>query len=149
VGALAFFPGIWLYGAYTYTYSQPYTFRNHTATNNNNSSNSSRQDDGGVNQTKPVECLCAAYQECGCDDNGNSTFLDSLIGNGSYSALNQTLVTVADVNGTSTILINGTLPNGTTVSGGTADASAAVRMVVEASGYWVMIVLVGCTVLLV
>lgn len=78
--------------------------------------------------------------------------MDSLIGNGSYAALNQSVVTVADVNGTSTILINGTLPNGTTASGGTTSASGASslgRGLMEASGYWVVIALVGCTVLMV
>jgi hypothetical protein len=87
------------------------------------------------------------YAECGCDDNGNTTFLDSLIGDGSYSGLNLSLVNVADVNGTSTIILNGTLPNGTTASGGTEDAfSAGARTVIEASGYWVMVALVGMTV---
>jgi hypothetical protein len=55
---------------------------------------------------------------------------------------------VADINGTSTIILNGTLPNGTTTAGGTENANGAQRML-EASGYWVMIALVGCTVLLV
>jgi hypothetical protein len=96
--------------------------------------------------------LCAAYEECGCDDSGNTTFLDSLIEDGTYSALNQSMVTVADVNGTSTILLNGTLPNGTTIPGGTENANhagAGMRDLVEASGYWVMIALVGCTVFLI
>jgi hypothetical protein len=93
------------------------------------------------------------YAECGCDDNGNTTFLDSLIGDGTYSKLNQSLVSVVDYpNGTSIIAINGTLPNGTTTAGGTEDAngtSDAIRSMVQASGYWVMIALVGCTVLMV
>jgi hypothetical protein len=144
--ALALLPGLWIYGAYSYPYTHPYTFRNHTATSN---ITSKRDDSTGVNETRSVNCLCAQYQECSCDDSGNTTFLDELIGNGSYQALNQSLVTVADVNGTSTILINGTLPNGTTASGGTENASAAVKAIVEASGYWAMIALVGCTVLLV
>jgi hypothetical protein len=158
-GALALYPGIWAYGAYGYNYHNPYTFRNQSAnaTNTNSTSDSKRsiltilverQDTTGVNETKPVTCLCAQYQECGCDDNGNTTFLDSLIGTGDYAALNKTLVNVADINGTSTIVLNGTLPNGTTTSGGTEDANGAQRML-EASGYWVMIALVGCTVLLV
>jgi hypothetical protein len=52
--------------------------------------------------------------------------MNSLIGNGSTSALNQTLIQVNDVNGTSTILINGTLPNGTTAAGGTSAAAGRV-----------------------
>lgn len=71
------------------------------------------------------------------------------MGNGSYAALNKSVVTVADVNGTSTILVNGTLENGTTASGGTASASGAGRALVEASGYWVMVAIVGATVLIV
>lgn len=94
-----------------------------------------------------TEALANVHVVCGCDDNNDSAFIDSLIGDGDYFKLNQTLVTVADVNGTSTILINGTLPNGTTAAGGTEDAvvSAAMRNVVEVSGYWVMVGLVGIT----
>jgi len=157
VGALTLFPGIWLYGAYAYPYHNPYTFHNRTGHRNNTSTKRGveiRQDDTtGVNQTKPVQCLCAAYAECGCDDNGNTTFLDSLIGDGTYSKLNHSLVQVVDFpNGTSIIAINGTLPNGTTTAGGSEDAngsSSAVRTMVESSGYWVMIALVGFTVFLV
>lgn len=110
-----------------------------------------RQATDGVNQTKPVTCLCAAYSECGCDDNGNSTFLDSIIGDGTYSNLNLSLVNVADVNGTSTIILNGTLPNGTSVPGGTEDAitGGAVKIIGSFAGYWVMVALVGATVYLV
>lgn len=162
VGLLSIYPGLWLYGAYSYPYSHPYTFHNRTGRANSTNTTTTRRDlgfdvitirqtsDGGVNETKPVTCLCALYAECGCDDNGNSTFLDSIIGDGTYANLNQSLVTVADVNGTSTILLNGTLPNGTTSSGGTEDANgAAIRMGVEMSGYWVMIALVMATVYMV
>jgi hypothetical protein len=155
-GALAFYPGFWPYGAYAYPYNHPYTFRNHSANATNGTTTKreeefqlieARQSDTGVNETKPVTCLCAMYEECGCDDSGNTTFLDSLIGDGSYSGLNLSLVNVADINGTSTIVLNGTLPNGTTASGGTDDAfSAGARTVIEMSGYWVMVALVGMTV---
>ncbi|TAQ90158.1 hypothetical protein B7494_g1543 [Chlorociboria aeruginascens] len=159
VAALSVLPGLWLYGAYSYPYNHPYTFYNASATRNStNTAVAERaepalilRDGTGANQTKPVTCLCAAYAECGCDDNGNTTFLDSLIGDGNYAALNKSLVTVADVNGTSTILLNGTLPNGTTSSGGTENANVGegMRQLMEQSGYWVMIALVGCTVWLV
>jgi len=114
----------------------PWTFYNSTA---------------GANQTKPVNCLCEEYQECGCDDNSNSTFQSDVLGDGSYNNLNKSLVTVDDVNGTSTILINGTLPNGTTASGGTDSASAATslsRTILHNSGYWIMAGFVGCAVFL-
>ncbi|KAF7888707.1 uncharacterized protein EAF02_003248 [Botrytis sinoallii] len=149
LGALSIFPGLWLYGAYSYPYHNPYSFRNHSATRNGTNTTSAsietRQDSDttGVNETKPVTCLCAAYSECGCDDSGNSTFLDQIIGDGSYAALNKSLVNVAEVNGTSTILINGTLPNGTTASGGSD--SAAGRTIVEGLGWWVMVATVFAT----
>lgn len=110
-----------------------------------------RQSTEGANQTKPVTCLCAVYSECGCDDNGNTTFLDTLIGDGTYSNLNLSVINVADINGTSTIILNGTLPNGTSVSGGTEDAitGSAAKMLVNVAGYWVMVALVGATVWLV
>ncbi|KAF7871491.1 hypothetical protein EAF04_003598 [Stromatinia cepivora] len=149
LGVLSIYPGLWLYGAYSYPYHNTYTFRNHSATRNTTNTTSAslatRQDPDttGVNETRPVTCLCAAYSVCGCDDNGDTTFLDELIGDGNYAALNKTLVNVADVNGTTTILINGTLPNGTTASGGTD--SAAGRTAAEGMGWWVMIAMVFAT----
>lgn len=135
VGAFAVFPALWLYGVYSYPYVHPYNFRNATANNEN--------------QTKPVQCLCEEYSECGCDENGDNTYLAELIGNGSYPALNKSVITVADINGTSTILINGTLPNGTTADGGTDSADATdAGVMLKASGYWLMVAFVGCTVFL-
>lgn len=162
VGLLSIYPGLWLYGAYNYPYTHPYSFHNRTGRANHTNTTNTRRDmgfeiveirqssDEGVNETKPVICLCALYAECGCDDDGNSTTLDSIIGDGTYANLNQSLVTVSDVNGTSTIVLNGTLPNGTTAAGGTEDAfSAAARNAIEMSGYWVMVAIVGLTVYLV
>jgi len=51
--------------------------------------------------------------------------LNSVVVNGTN--LNSTLVRAADVNGTSQIFINGTLPNGTTASGGTDSAAASLN----------------------
>ncbi|KAI2792094.1 hypothetical protein POX_b02129 [Penicillium oxalicum] len=97
LGALAIFPGLWLAGAYAYSYNHPYYY-NHN----------------GRNDSLPVTCLCEKYQECGCEDNNNQTYYQDLF-NGTEPR-NGSNVRVADVNGTKTILINGTLPNGTTAS---------------------------------
>jgi len=162
--------GYWPYGAYAYPYGSPYTFYNRTGRRNSSSTKTSsstsatatptngarsinletRQDDSqGINETKPVTCLCAQYSVCGCDNNNNATFLNMLIGDGTYSSLNTSLVNVADINGTSTIVLNGTLPNGTTASGGTENASGAGSVMSNLGGYWVMVVLVGCTAFLI
>lgn len=91
-----------------------------------------------------MTCLCQEYQACGCDDNGNTTYIDDLLGNGSTSDQNSTLVHVGNVNGTKTVVINGTLPNGTDDSSST---SAAMRQsVLEMSGFWVVGAVVLATV---
>jgi len=122
VGALAFFPGLWLYGAYLYPYNHNYNYYNNTAR---------------ANQTKPVKCLCQQYSVCGCDDNDDPSYLSGIIGNGTN--LNQTLVRMAKVNGTDQFFINGTLPNGTTASGGTVDPNSAAKIKgVETMGWCVV-----------
>lgn len=128
--ALLVFPGIWLWSVYPYYYNRPYTFLNRTVENATD----------GLNQTLPVVCLCQEFSVCGCDDNNDSKFFDSLVGNGSYDALNKSLVTVSMVNDTRSLVINGTLPNGTTAAD--PNASAASTRAMQFSGYWVMIALV-------
>jgi hypothetical protein len=111
--SLGFLGTYWLLGAYSYPYTHQYYYHNDTT---------------NKNETKPVDCLCRQDQECGCDDNGDDTYFSSLIGNGTYAGLNQSVITVANANGTDTIFINGTLPNGTTASGGTDSPNAAGNM---------------------
>jgi len=103
VASLTFFAGAWLWPVYAYPYSHPYNFYNRTALQN---------------QTKNVLCLCQQYSDCGCDDNDDQTFLNTVVGDGTN--LNSTLVRAAVVNGTQSIILNGTLPNGT------SETSAAV-----------------------
>ncbi|KAF1988539.1 hypothetical protein K402DRAFT_391758 [Aulographum hederae CBS 113979] len=147
--ALFVLPGVWLYGAHNYPYSRPYTFYNQSAVNSSNPN--------GVNESLPVNCLCGRYQECGCDENDDPSYLNSLIGNGSYAALNKSLVNVADVDGRRQIYINGTLPNGTTAAGGSDDddssttggTSAAFSIRhggAEILGYWSMAAIVAYSV---
>lgn len=121
---LGFWSAHWLYGAYHYPYQTQYWYHNRTT---------------DKNETKPVGCLCDPYQECGCDDNGNQTYFQEVIGDGSYANLNKSLVDVGPVNGTDTILINGTLPNGTTAPGGDEDpfsAAAGMQSIARAAGWW-------------
>lgn len=123
-GALGFGAASWAHGAYRYPHKDEYTFHNVTT---------------NKQETKPVECLCAKDLPCGCEDNKDKKYLDELIGNGSYAALNKTLVDVGDVKGRSTIRINGTLPEGTTAEnvddGDTSDAQA----ILQAAGWWPVI----------
>ncbi|ETI28549.1 hypothetical protein G647_00999 [Cladophialophora carrionii CBS 160.54] len=136
-GALAFFPALWLYGSvFAYPYAYPY----HWIDNN------------GQNRTSNVTCLCQRYQVCGCDPDNNSTFLTQVVTNGSTTPVapvnTSTVRTVTFDNGTTSTYINGSLANGTTASGGTdpsdpSQVSPAVRLAVEMSGYWVMVLTVA------
>lgn len=134
--ALGIFPGLWLYGAYEYPYNHDYSFHN--------SSNSSQPQ--GQNETLPVTCLCQMYSACGCDNNSNTTYLDSLVGNGSAADENSTLIHVGDVNGTKTLIINGTLPNGTNGSTSSTSSVAGRQSLLEYSGFWLVGAIVGATV---
>lgn len=155
LGAAAIiFPGIWLYGAYNYPYTNRYSYRNSTRrANNTNDSDQrrllKRQDDQNV--SLPVTCLCAMYSACGCDDNEDPSYLDSVIGDGTN--LNESLVHIGPVNGTDTIALNGTLPNttdsesDTSSSSSTAASSAGTtQRILETSGIWVLGGIVGATV---
>lgn len=77
-----------------------------------------------------------------------------MVGNGSSADEDSTLVHIGVVNGTKTIILNGTLPNGTDTDNstdnspsGTGSASAATRdYVLENSGFWPLGVIVGATI---
>lgn len=124
------FPGLWLYSTYPYYYNNRYNFRNETVQNATYPQ--------GLNTSLPVLCLCQEYSVCGCDENQDQSYLNSIVGNGSYQAMNKSLVTVNDVNGTTHLIINGTLPNGTTAPGGTDDGAGVALTLGQYSGYWVM-----------
>jgi hypothetical protein len=140
IAAFAFFPGIWLYGSlYSYPFGSPYWY----------------YDRENRNRTVDVTCLCQQYSVCGCDDDGNSSYIQALIGNGTDRPVNTSQVVILPVlkNGTQRAYVNGTLPNGTTAAGGTDPSSdsqatsAAVRFAVNYGGYWIMAMTVIGTVL--
>ncbi|KAI1844583.1 hypothetical protein JX266_009256 [Neoarthrinium moseri] len=123
--AIGFLGAYWLVGAYHYPYHHPYGFYNRTT---------------DKNETKPVECLCRADEDCGCDDNSEDTeYMNGLIGNGTYEGLDKSRVTVANANGTDTIFINGTLPSGTTAdstNNGGSNAAGGMKTLLKSAGWW-------------
>lgn len=74
------------------------------------------------------------------------------MGNGSAADQNSTLIHIGNVNGTKTVIINGTLPNGTndtdsSTSSSSSPTSGATRQVLlEFTGFWVVGAIVGATV---
>lgn len=112
-----------------------------------------------------MTCLCERYSACGCDDANNATFLDGIIGDGNLANLNKSLVNVGNVNGTKTIVLNGTLPNDTIADASTTTttesdattgaatnlpsrsaAAANKRFLLETSGFWLLGAIVAATV---
>ena len=70
-----------------------------------------------------MECFCAEYASCGCDGNNTDTdYIESVTNNKSIAQL-------VNVNGTETVVINGTLPNGTTAPGGTDSGFRVARYI--------------------
>lgn len=127
--ALAFLPGALAFGAYAYPYGHHYNYVD---------------DDTHQNKSLPVVCVCQEYSECGCEDNNDDEYYQSLF-NGTQPA-NSSDVQVVNVNGTQKIYVNGTLPNGTTVA--ESGAPAMGRTIAQNSGYWVMVaIVVGAVVL--
>lgn len=103
-----------------------------------------------------MTCLCQEYNACGCDDNGNTTYLDSIIGDGTN--LDSSLVHIGPVNGTQTVVLNGTLPNGTDTtedsstsgssSSGPSSSAFISHRFLEISGIWAIGGIVAATVML-
>ncbi|KAL8812982.1 MAG: hypothetical protein Q9200_000609 [Gallowayella weberi] len=94
---------------------------------------------------------------CGCDDNEDTEYLDSIIGDGTN--LNESLVHIGpDEKGVQTIVLNGTLPNATDSEADSSDTSSAsssttssssaatTQRIMESCGIWVIGAMVGATV---
>jgi hypothetical protein len=129
-GALGFFAGTWLFGAYPYHYPNPYYYHNPQNPPNQQ------------NETLQVVCLCEEYAECGCDDqSSNATYIDALL---KANPPNNSVVCIARVNNTETLFINGTLANGTTAPDSSIpeDSTSGATKARQWSGYLVTIILV-------
>lgn len=130
---LAFWPGLWLYGAYLYPHRDTYTFYNSTTKRT---------------ERLPVVCACDPYAVCGCGEN-NAT-MNELVGDGSYATLNKSLINVGVYQGRKTLLVNGTLPNGTTADGpDSSGPGSGMKTLAEAAGMWPVVACVLAATLLI
>ncbi|KAI5817373.1 hypothetical protein BZA77DRAFT_245351 [Pyronema omphalodes] len=109
--ALGAISGLLIAGAFAYPFTRQYNFHNDTS---------------GRNERLPVTCICEKYQVCGCDETGDEKFLNQM-----YNQASDTdpwVSKVADLNGRRTLILNGTLMNGTTAPGGSDDENAAMAL---------------------
>ena len=107
-------------GAYSYRYGYPYYYTDPNTHQNN---------------SLPVDCFCAAYQPCGCDDPGVQSDTQATVG---AMLQNSSVASVQTVNGSQAVVVNGTLPNGTD-SGAVPLGNGQVGIL----GYAVMAAIVG------
>lgn len=118
-GALAVFPALALYGAYSYGYPYYWTYRNNTS---------------GQNETHPAQCMCARYsQYCSCDSNNDTDYQNAVANNATAAKL----VTLPG-NTTQTLVVDGTLSNDTTAPTSDTTSSGAMKMT-EMMGWWPMV----------
>lgn len=122
--ALGFFPGLWLYGAYAYG---PYYYRGNDEDEN---------DGDNDNDTMPVCCYCAQYAECGCGANNESDYIESIRDN-------ETLARVVEIDGVETLVVNGTLPNGTEEAMQSVAPRRRGMGLLELTGFWPLLGVIG------
>ncbi|KJX99733.1 hypothetical protein TI39_contig352g00066 [Zymoseptoria brevis] len=118
LGAVAIFPALALYGAYAYNFGGPYRYYNQTSR---------------TNESLPMDCYCGRLSTCGCDANNNTDWLNDIANNGSVAQKLR-------INGTDTLVVDGSLPNGTTAPGGSDGAAGSLsQQLAESSGLWVVV----------
>lgn len=81
-------------------------------------------DDSGAAHSAPIYCCCALDSLCGCDDfHGNSSFVLAMLQRemDTPSPQNSTNICAIDIEGERTILVSGTLENGSTKADGKAE----------------------------
>lgn len=121
--ALAFLPGVMLYGAYVYPYSDHYNYVD---------------DDSHKDKSLPVVCYCEKYMDCSCDDSSKSYQSDFR----NHQPMNTSTVQVVNVNGTEKIYVNGTVPNGTSTASSGASTLTVGQSMAQNTGYWAMVAVV-------
>lgn len=137
---IGYWPGSWPAPVYVYgPYGYHYGYYNHT---------SRRREE------REIVCGCAEHRECMCDEIKDDRFWDELVGDGDYGKLNKSLVDVTKRKGKTTLVVNGTLPNGTTAKSLDEDdykeylTNAAARAG-TVLGTWALLAWVGAAVYLV
>ena len=116
-------PGVWLLAVYQYFASDRHTFHRNNARN----------------ETLPVLCVCSEHSECGCDTSSNETYYNAVYDTArrTPSDADSFTATIANVNGTRTLVINGTLANGTTAPGGSDDDTSSASGRTSGAQHWV------------
>lgn len=116
--------GIWLGQVYAYSWNNPIRYRNPLT---------------DEEEEIPVICLCDEERPCGCDENLDDEYVDLVVAEA--LANNTEVAAIEEVEGEMTLVINGTLPEGTEDSG--EEEGAAMRINVGKKGVLAMAAVLG------
>ena len=112
-GAAAIFPGTWGAGVYVYSYTLDEDDLDETELDGD------FLDD--LDDPVPVRCLCEEFLECSCEEENDEDYLQFLIDDDDVDDLDEEVVAFNTVDGTTTLVINGTMPNATEFLGDDSD----------------------------
>ncbi|KAF8425325.1 hypothetical protein EV426DRAFT_664322 [Tirmania nivea] len=152
VGGL--FAGVWLSNVWMYAWNHPLNYyhpptaaamgipyQNHTTNGNGTAvTDMTYKITPGMNVTLPVKCLCEENSVCGCDEVNDADYSKSVLEDAARDGGKGDTARLAVDDGGLVLVVNGTLPNGTTADGGNDYSSRGVQLQVGRGlvGGWTM-----------
>ena len=133
------FAGAWLGSVWMYAWNHPLKY-NHDPTAGmiqipyqnlsmaGNGTDMTFEITPGKNVTLPVKCLCGNNAVCGCDEVSDADYAKSVLEDAAKGGGKGDTARLAVDNGELVLVINGTLPNGTTADGGNGYSSGGLEL---------------------
>ena len=123
------FAGMWLGSVWMYAWNHPLNYFNpptaatmdipyQNRTTNGTVTDMTYEITPGMNVTLPVKCLCAENTVCGCDEVTDPEYAKSVLEDAAKDGGKGDTARLAVDDGSLVLVVNGTLPNGTTAAGG-------------------------------
>lgn len=124
--------GIWAYDVWRYSWGKPIPYTSYRSQNSTLPSNMTEPANGTL---VPVVCLCEMYSECGCEEEHDDAYIQGLLKDATSDAGDKTAAWMVYKPGDPVLVINGTLPNGTTADD---QKSLGIAMALGASTAWAL-----------
>ncbi|KAI5803448.1 hypothetical protein DFH27DRAFT_610496 [Peziza echinospora] len=138
----ALFIGAWAFAVFSYPWSNPLIYNNLA-----NDLNIPAIYNLTNPITLPVICLCEEYAVCGCDETHDDAFAKGILLDALADGGNGSVAQIRMYEGKYTLVINGTLPNGTTAASGSGSSSinslSSVTRALQATALSIVVVAFG------
>ncbi|RPB25158.1 hypothetical protein L211DRAFT_848499 [Terfezia boudieri ATCC MYA-4762] len=133
------FAGMWLGSVLMYAWNHPLNYFNpptaptmnipyQNSTTNGTVTDMMYEIAPGMNVTLPVKCLCAENAVCGCDEVTDPDYAKNVLADAAKDGGKGDTARLAVDDGKLVLVVNGTLPNGTTADGGDQYDSGGPRL---------------------